>query len=208
MPHDVKSLRGGVRPDKIDGVFAAVLDTCTLWPSLQRDVLLSFAVEGIYRPLWSGAILAELEATECSKLVKRGAPVDDAKRKAAALIAAMRTAFDDACVTGWEPLDGTFGLPDPDDEHVLAAAVVGGAGAIVTENLKDLRVAATPPSIHVLTPAEFASDTVAVDPTRALQAVTAVSARVTRPQMEVDTILVELERRYGWYDAVDLLRDV
>lgn len=208
VPHDAKPPRGGVRPDKIDGVFSAVLDTCTLWPSLQRDVLLSFAVEGIYRPLWSDAILTELELTERDKLVRRGEPVDAAERRAAALIAAMRTAFDDACVTGWEPLDGTLGLPDPDDEHVLAAAIVGGAGAIVTENLKHFRVAATPPNIHVLTPAEFASDTVAVDPGRALQAVTAVSARVARPRMEIDTILGELKRRYGWDDAVELLRDI
>ncbi|PTR19513.1 PIN domain-containing protein [Rhodococcus sp. OK519] len=143
-------------------MFAAVLDTCVLWPSLQRDFLLSLAVEGLYRPLWSDAILDELEYHEAAKLVDRGGAPADSEVAAARLVATMRTAFDDALVNGWEPLDGSYGLPDPDDEHVVAAAVVGNAGAIVTANGKDFPREHVPMHIRVISAAEFAADTVAV----------------------------------------------
>lgn len=178
-----------------------------LWPSLQRDVLLSFAVEGLYRPLWSDAILEELEFHEAAKLERRGSTPAQASTRARGLIDQMRRSFDDACVTGWEGLDGTFGLPDLDDEHVVAAAVVGNAGAIVTDNLRDLRVAAVPPHIHVLTCAEFASDTVSVDPARSLRAVAEIAGRLRRPTLGVVDILDLFASRYGWLDAVEMLRD-
>lgn len=113
-------------------MFAAVLDTSVLWPSLQRDFLLSLAVEGSYRPLWSSAILDELVFHEAKKLVTRGTPEAEAQASAQRLIDRMSTAFDDALVTGWESLEGTYDLPDPDDEHVLAAASKGGTEVIVT----------------------------------------------------------------------------
>lgn len=110
--------------------------TNVLWPSLQRDFLLSMAAEGLCRPLWSEAILEELHEHEALKLVSRGAAHADALARTEQLIGRMRGAFDDAIVTGWEPLDAAFSLPDPDDEHVVAAALVGGAGVIVTDNLR------------------------------------------------------------------------
>jgi len=89
-------------------MFTALLDTCVLWPSLQRDVLLSLAVEGMYRPVWSGVILAELEYEQAAKLVRSGADPTAAQSRAAQLVAQMRRVFDDAEITGWEGLDGTL----------------------------------------------------------------------------------------------------
>src|SRR5690606_24752995 len=103
-------------------------------------------------PLWSSAVLAELEEHEARKLVRRGSGQSDAAAAAGYLLSQMTGAFDDACVQGWEPLEGTYGLPDPDDEHVVAAAVVGGAGAIITVNLKDLPADRMPAGIQVKTP--------------------------------------------------------
>ena len=76
------------------------------------------------RPLWSSAILDELEYHETQKLINRGADDSAAAEPATHLIAQMNAAFDDALVENWQPHEGAFGLPDPDDEYVVAAALV------------------------------------------------------------------------------------
>jgi len=105
--------------------------------------------------LWSDRILEELEYEEARKLEARGATPDESHARAAQLVGQMRAAFDDSCVTGWERLDGAYGLPDPDDEHVVAAAEFGGAGAIVTMNTKHFPLAHLPTSIGIQTPTQF-----------------------------------------------------
>ena len=189
-------------------MFAALLDTSVLWPSLQRDFLLSLAIEGLYRPLWSTEILAELEYHETQKLMNRGEQPDAAAARASYLINQMTTAFDDALVESWEPHDGTFNLPDPNDEHVAAAALVGGAGGIVTGNLKDFPIAKIPAHIKVLAPAEFAADTVSVSPDDALRAVQTIASRYSAPPLTTEEVLSRLVQRYQMTEAAELIRAV
>jgi hypothetical protein len=191
-------------------MFTALLDTCVLWPSLQRDVLLSLAAEGMYRPAWSSVILAELEYEEAAKLTQRGVDPAVADRRATRLIQHMRRAFNDAESTGWEGLEGTYGLPDPDDEHVVAAAVVAGAGAIVTLNIKDFPATLLPFGLETLRPAEFAANTVSLDPHAALHAIRTIAGRTGKqgPARSVNELLDILVRRYGFDDAVDQLRSI
>lgn len=178
-----------------------------LWPSLQRDFLLSLAIEGSYRPLWSSAILGELEEHEALKLVNRGAAPDEARERAVHLVEQMRQAFDDAEVAGWEKLEGTYGLPDANDEHVVAAAEIGGAGVIVTENFRDMPLAMIPSTIQLQTPAEFAHNTVAIKPAAALRAVQQMAERFRNPPQSVDQVLDDLVRRFGLTDAVQMIRE-
>lgn len=189
-------------------MFTALLDTCVLWPSLQRDFLLSLAIEGLYRPVWSSAILAELEYHESRKLVARGEEVDQARRRARHLVEKMRAHFDDAEVRGWQPLEGTYSLPDPDDEHVVAAAVVAGAGAIVTYNEQDFPPSRLPAGIQVLPPQEFAANTVTLDPVRARAAIAAIVERSGSrgPRLTDEDVLEALVSRYKMSSAVELIR--
>lgn len=188
-------------------MFAALLDTSALWPSTRRDFLLSLAVEGIYRPLWSSAILEELRESEVLKFVRAGELTEVARSRADHLVEQMRIAFDDAEVTGWEALEGSFELPDPNDEHVVAAALLGGAGAIVTSNLRDFPRDRVPARIDVLSPAEFAASTVSIDPLAAQRALGQMSDRRGRhgPPQSTAEILTVLVERYGMREVGELL---
>lgn len=191
-------------------MFAAVLDACVLWPSLQRDFLLSMAAERLYRPLWSHILLDEVEDNEAAKLVRRGVLPLDAEHRAAFLRGRMEQGFPDAIVTGFEPLEGSFGLPDPNDEHVVAAAVLGNAGAIVTHNVRDFPTARIPDGIDILSPARFAADMVALNPPLALRALQEISARSGRaglPVRSVADLKSSLVAQYGLHEAMVAIPD-
>ena len=146
-----------------------------LSPSLQRDVLLALAAEGMYRPAWSSVILAELEYEETAKLTRRGG---SQRRRAPSRLP------DPADARGlqrrgdhWlEGLEGPYGLPDPDDEHVVAAAVVASADAIVTLDTKDFPATLLPAGLGTLRPAEFAQDR-SLDPLSGLHAIRTIASR-------------------------------
>lgn len=188
-------------------MFAAVLDTSVLWPSLQRNFLLSLAAEGSFRPMWSTAILNELVYHEARKLIERGTPKDQAENAAQRLIDQMSSAFDDALVTDWEPLEGTYGLPDPDDEHVVAAAVMGGAEVIVTENLRHFPETKLPAPIRAIPARDFVYDTVRQHVTQASLAVIAMCERSGRhgPKLTATGLLTTLDERYKMTSTANLL---
>jgi hypothetical protein len=78
-------------------------------------------------------------------------------------VSQIRTAFADAEITGWEAREGSYGLPDADDEHVVAAACTAGAGVIVTHNLKDFPADRLPRGIGAVAPSQFARCVVALE---------------------------------------------
>jgi predicted nucleic acid-binding protein len=161
-------------------VFSALLDTCALVPSRARDVLLEVASTGAYRPLWSSEILAELDRTLRLLLGKRGMSPEETDAYLTRLFRQMETAFPDALVTDWESLAETVQLPDPDDRHVVAAARVGRADVIVTDNLADFPPAALPAPLTRQSLDEFLLDALDLHPRLITSAVRAVAGRTGR----------------------------
>jgi predicted nucleic acid-binding protein len=129
--------------------FSALLDANVLVPNALRDTLLRVAEADFYRPLWSQDVLVETRRT----ILRLRPDIDPGRLDA--MFAGMNEAFSDALVTGYEPLvDGMTN--DKGDRHVLAAAVIGRADVIVTNNLKHFpRSAVDPLKIEALKPDQF-----------------------------------------------------
>lgn len=108
----------------------ALLDACVLFPTVLRQVLIGAAAAGLYRPLWSERILEEWARAT----VKLGPGAQDVARGE---IAVLKADWPGASVAPGGALLGRLWLPDPDDVHVLAAAIAGGADQIVTFNAAD-----------------------------------------------------------------------
>lgn len=107
-----------------------LLDTCVLYPTVMREMLIGAAKRGAFEPVWSPRILEEWRRAS----LKHG---DAAAAQAQSDALFLNVDFPKAEVRHSSDQEARFWLPDASDVHVLAAAVVGGADGIVTLNNKD-----------------------------------------------------------------------
>jgi predicted nucleic acid-binding protein len=114
-----------------DHEYTVLLDACVLVPMPLCETLLRLAEEpALYRPLWSNLILQEVGRT-LERMTLSPAQVE---RR----LAAMRATFPEALVPVPDDLASALTcIPDPNDRHVLAAAIKGKADAILTLNERD-----------------------------------------------------------------------
>jgi len=110
--------------------YTAFYDASVLYPSELRNLLMHLAMTGLFRARWSNAV-----HEEWIRALLRKRP-DLSREKLERTRALMDAHATDALVTGYEDLIDGLLLPDPDDRHVLAAAIRGRADAIVTSNLR------------------------------------------------------------------------
>ncbi len=107
-----------------------LIDACVLYPTVLRELVLGYAATGAFQPLWSDRILEEWRRAALRKSERDGIIAEGE-------IALAKSKFPHALIEVRLETQARLTLPDPDDIHVLAAAIDGGADTLLTLNLKD-----------------------------------------------------------------------
>lgn len=166
--------------------FAVVLDANVLYPFRKRDILLRFAHAGFFRACWTDRIEGEWTSRLLAQKPNLAASVE-------AQLAAMREHFPEALVTGYEPLIEVLTLPDPDDRHVLAAAIRCGAQQIITENLADFPDDALAPfSVEANSADDFLLQTFELYPAEAVEVLSRMRQSYRNPPFSASDFILDL----------------
>lgn len=182
--------------------FTALLDACVIHPVPVVDSLLSAAHLGLYAPKWTTCIEQEwMKSLEA----RTGKPEGSFLRRRDAI----RDAYPDWEVpeAAWARLLPSLALPDPNDVHVLAAAIAGHVDCIVTTNLKDFPDAVLAPfGISAIHPDEFLIAQMDLDEIGMLGAFKRQRERLRRPELGPDAFADALAKS-GLVAVAQRLRD-
>ncbi len=163
--------------------FVAVYDACVLYRAPLRDLLMHLALSGLYRARWTDRIHDEWIS---ARLRQRSDLTLEALQWTRQQ---MDAAIPDCLVVGYEGLETGLNLPDPNDRHVLAAAILCRAGVIVTYDLKDFPEQVLAPfGITAQHPDEFITHAFDLDPGAVCKAVRDQRATLRNPPHSVESL--------------------
>lgn len=169
--------------------FVAIYDACVLYPAPIRDFLFRLTQAGIVRARWTDMILDEV----IRGILRNRSDLDEGKLARTRQL--MTEVAPDCMVVGYAELIPSLRLPDPDDRHVLAAAIRAHAQAIVTSNLKDFPADLLAPfDLEARHPDDFVVDQIDLAPGRVIQVLVEQAAALRHPPKDVDEILATLAR--------------
>jgi predicted nucleic acid-binding protein len=178
----------------------AVYDANILYPAPLRDLLIRVAQAGLVRAKWTETI-----HDEWLRNVLKENPQLSPDRLARTRNL-MNEAVRDCLVTDYEDLIDSLTLPDPDDRHVLAAAIRAGAEVIVTYNLKDFPAETLAPfDMEAMHPDDFLVGLLDLAPGAVCAAVKRQREGLRNPPKTAEELLTTLESQ-GLTQAVARLR--
>ena len=170
--------------DRMSSHFTVVYDACVLYPAPLRDLLMHLALSDLYRARWSDLIHDEWTRNVLAN--RKDLNSDQLNRTRQLMNANVR----DSLVAGFEYLIPSIELPDPDDRHVVAAAIHSGASLIVTFNLKDFPTDALKPyNLAAQHPDDFIVDLLDLHPASVLEAAASHRRSLKNPPKTADEYL-------------------
>jgi predicted nucleic acid-binding protein len=182
-------------------VLAAFYDANVLYPAELRSFLMYLALTGLFHAKWS----ADVHEEWISNLLMNRPDLTREKLERTRML--MDSHAMDAVVTGYEDLIPGLRLPDPNDRHVLAAAMRGRADVIVTMNLRDFPVEVLEPlGIEAQHPDEFVLHLLDLAPGAVVAAAEAHRLSMKNPPRSPSEYLSTLERQ-GLSKTVLVLRE-
>lgn len=177
--------------------FTAVLDANVLFPLNVRDLLLTFAENGLYTVKWSSKLLEEMFGV----FEKKRFPLNETEKEIQ--IKMYNKAFPDALVENYQKLIPSIELPDENDRHVVASAIKCNANVIVTYNLKDF------PNDYLKTlgltaihPDPFIADMIDLSPKKCVEALTEMILRRDCPPITVNEFLQRINKNNNLKETV------
>lgn len=180
--------------------FVALYDACVLYPATLRNLLMHLALSGLFRARWTERIHDEWMS---NLLAKRS---DLTRAQLERTRSLMNASVPNCLVVGYEGLEAQLTLPDSNDLHVLAAAILCQAGTIVTFNLKDFPTKTLAPlGITAQHPDEFIEHAFGISPAAVIAAVRDHRASLTHPPKTADELL-DGYLKQGLVTTVGLLR--
>lgn len=178
----------------------ALYDSCVLYPAPLRDLLMNLALTDLFRARWTSAIHEEWISN-----VLESRP-DLTRARLERTRDQMNLYVRGCLIENYEPLIPTLTLPDPDDRHILAAAIQGEASVIVTFNLRDFPPATLQQyGIVAQHPDNFVSGLLDLNTSRTLEAIRAQRENLRNPPNTATQLLDTLERQ-GLTQTVARLR--
>ncbi|MBK1633524.1 PIN domain-containing protein [Thiohalocapsa halophila] len=170
--------------------FTVIYDACVFYPAPLRDLLVRLAQTRRFRARWTAAIHAEW----ISSLYAKRPDIPPGKLEAVA--EQINDAVPDCLVTGYEHIVDGLDLPDPDDRHVLAAAIRAGAAAIITLNLKDFPDTVLDEyEIFAIHPDDFILDLADLEPQVLARVAKAQRQALQRPPLDPEAFVDVLRRQ-------------
>lgn len=185
----------------ISNKLTVLYDACVLYPNYLRDVLIQLATTDLFRAKWTEQI-----HDEWIRNLLENRP-DICPEQLQSLKQKINRSVRNCLITGFDSLVPSLALPDPNDRHVLAAAIAANADIIVTINLKDFPASSLAAyGIEAQHPDDFIADLFDLQPLRVFGAIRTIQNRLKTPPVNFDEYM-DILLKQGLLTSVSMLRE-